>query len=109
MREYSTRGGTSSYEARCTMPSASSSRRWAASTFSVIPGTWRRSAPKRRLGRSPRAQRISTFHLPPITSIAASIPHTCAPGLALVAMSCPRPSADLLAHLRVTTHSEVRT
>ncbi len=88
MSEYSTRGGTSAYTSRCTMPSSSSSRRCELSTFSVTPGTARRNSPKRQV-RSFSAHRMSTFHLPPITSIAASIPQTKAPGRRTIRIARP--------------------
>jgi len=76
------------------MPSSSSSLRWELSTFSVTPGTARRNSPKRH-GFSSSAHRMSTFHLPPITSIAASIPQTYAPGLRTVLIVRPFPTWSL--------------
>jgi hypothetical protein len=80
-------------------------RSWAVSTFSVTPGSSLRSSPK-RWGRSLSAQRISPFHLPLITSIAASIPQMYDPGRCAVRIV---PPPDLVTGARVTTHLKVRT
>lgn len=66
------------------MPCASISRRCAASTFSVMPGNCRRSSPKRHLGRSPRAQRIDTFHAAGTRYVGADAGHAALHDVALL-------------------------
>ena len=73
VKEYSTLGGISGYALRWMIPSASNSFNCWISTFSLIPWTSRLSSPNRRRSVC-KCHRISGFHLPPITSRAASRP-----------------------------------
>lgn len=58
--------------------------------FSLTPGGPRLSSPKRRVPQLSSSHRISDFHFPETTSIAASIPQMYGPHLALDAVGSPR-------------------
>src|SRR4029079_15366887 len=71
LSEYSTFGGTTSNTLRDTTPSRSSSRSCCVNILRVMPGISRCNSPGRRTPRL-RCQRMTVFHLPPITIKVAS-------------------------------------